>query len=46
MSVVINTNTAATVANNNLSASNALLQRSLNRLSSGLKIVQSRYLLK
>jgi len=40
MSVVINTNTAATVANNNLSASNALLQRSLNRLSSGLKIVQ------
>ena len=40
MSVVINTNYAATVANNNLSASNALLQRSLNRLSSGLKIVQ------
>ncbi len=40
MSVVINTNTAATVANNNLSASNAMLQRSLNRLSSGLKIVQ------
>ena len=40
MSVVINTNYAATVANNNLSASNAMLQRSLNRLSSGLKIVQ------
>ncbi len=40
MSVVINTNTAATVANNNLSASNSMLQRSLNRLSSGLKIVQ------
>ena len=40
MSVVINTNYAATVANNNLSASNSMLQRSLNRLSSGLKIVQ------
>ena len=39
MPVVINTNTAATVASNNLSASNAMLQRSLNRLSSGSKIV-------
>ncbi len=39
MSVVINTNLAATVAANNLAASNAMLQRSLNRLSSGSKIV-------
>jgi flagellin len=39
MSVVINTNTAATVASGNLSASNANLQKSLNRLSSGSKIV-------
>ncbi len=39
MAVVINTNYAATVASNNLSASNASLQRSLNRLSSGSKIV-------
>jgi flagellin len=39
MSVVINTNFAATVAANNLAASNANLQRSLNRLSSGSKIV-------
>jgi flagellin len=39
MSVVINTNTSATIASNNLSASNANLQRSLNRLSSGSKIV-------
>jgi flagellin len=39
MSVVINTNYAATVAANNLSASNTNLQRSLNRLSSGSKIV-------
>jgi flagellin len=39
MSVVINTNYAASVAGNNLSASNASLQRSLNRLSSGSKIV-------
>ncbi|RXK53003.1 flagellin [Oleiharenicola lentus] len=39
MSVVINTNYAATVAANNLSASNANLQKSLNRLSSGSKIV-------
>jgi flagellin len=39
MSVVINTNYAATLAANNLAASNDSLQRSLNRLSSGSKIV-------
>ena len=39
MSVVINTNYSATVAANNLAASNTMLQRSLNRLSSGSKIV-------
>ncbi len=39
MSVVINTNAAATLAANNLAASNAMLQRSLNRLSSGSRIV-------
>jgi flagellin len=39
MSVVINTNYAATVASNNLAMSNTSLQRSLNRLSSGSKIV-------
>jgi len=39
MPVVINTNYAATVASNNLTASNASLQKSLNRLSSGSKIV-------
>ena len=39
MSVVINTNFAATVAANNLAASNQSLQKSLNRLSSGSKIV-------
>ncbi|HVU15768.1 MAG TPA: flagellin [Candidatus Didemnitutus sp.] len=39
MSVVINTNYAATVAANNLASSNAQLQESLNRLSSGSKIV-------
>jgi flagellin len=39
MSVVINTNFAATVASNNLAASNDMLQKSLNRLSSGSKIV-------
>lgn len=39
MSVVINTNFAATVASNNLAASNDMLQRSMNRLSSGSKIV-------
>ena len=40
MSVVINTNSSATVAANNLAMSNASLQRSLNRLSSGMKIVR------
>lgn len=39
MSVVINTNYAATIASNNLAASNSMLQKSLNRLSSGSKIV-------
>lgn len=39
MAVVINTNYAATIASNNLAASNQMLQRSLNRLSSGSKIV-------
>jgi len=39
MSVVINTNASATLASNNLAASNAMLQKSLNRLSSGSKIV-------
>jgi len=39
MSVVINTNFAATVAANNLASSNDSLQKSLNRLSSGSKIV-------
>jgi flagellin len=39
MSVVINTNYAATIAANNLAASSTNLQRSLNRLSSGSKIV-------
>ena len=39
MSVVINTNYSATVAANNLASSSAMLQRSLNRLSSGTKIV-------
>ncbi len=39
MSVVINTNFAAIVASNNLASSNAQLQRSMNRLSSGSKIV-------
>ena len=39
MAVVINTNYAATVASNNLATSNTSLQRSLNRLSSGSKIV-------
>lgn len=40
MSVVINTNSAATVAYGNLSASNSMLRKSLNRLSSGFRIVQ------
>lgn len=39
MSVVINTNSAATMAANNLAQSSASFQRSLNRLSSGSKIV-------
>jgi flagellin len=39
MSVVINTNYAATIASSNLASSNSMLQRSLNRLSSGSKIV-------
>jgi flagellin len=39
MPVVINTNYAATIASNNLTASNASLQKSLNRLSSGSKIM-------
>ena len=39
MSVVINSNYAATVASNNLAASTSMLQKSLNRLSSGSKIV-------
>ena len=39
MAVVINTNYSATVASNNLNSSNAALQKSLNRLSSGSKIV-------
>jgi len=39
MSVVINTNSAAIVAKNNLNSANSMLQKSLNRLSSGSKIV-------
>jgi flagellin len=39
MSVVINANYAATVASDNLAMSNSNLQKSLNRLSSGSKIV-------
>ncbi|HVU33130.1 MAG TPA: flagellin [Opitutaceae bacterium] len=39
MSVVINTNYAATIAANNLASSTSSLQKSLNRLSSGSKIV-------
>jgi flagellin len=41
MSVVINTNYAAIVASNNLAASSAMLQKSLARLSSGSKIINS-----
>lgn len=41
MSVVINTNSAATIAANNLAESNRMLQKSLNRLSSGSKIVNA-----
>jgi flagellin len=40
MSVVINTNSSATAAYGNLATSNQMLQKSLNRLSSGYKIVQ------
>jgi len=39
MSVVLNTNQTATIASNNLATSSAMLQKSLNRLSSGSKIV-------
>ncbi len=39
MSVIINSNIAATIAADNLAASNEKLQKSLNRLSSGSKIV-------
>jgi flagellin len=39
MSVVINTNSAATMAANNLAQSSMMLQKSLNRLSSGSRIV-------
>jgi flagellin len=39
MSVVINTNTAAEIAANNLAKSNNMLQESMNKLSSGSKIV-------
>jgi len=41
MSVVINTNTAATIAASNLAESSRMLQKSLNRLSSGSKIVNA-----
>ena len=41
MSVVINTNSTATVAANNLSAANSMLQRSISRLSTGSKITHS-----
>jgi len=41
MSVVINTNSAATIAANNLGESNLMLQKSLSRLSSGSKIVNA-----
>src|SRR5579883_2027142 len=39
MSVVINTNTSASIAANNLAYSTSMLQASLNKLSSGSKIV-------
>jgi len=39
MSVVINTNYSALVASNNLATSSSMLQKSLNRLSSGSRIV-------
>ena len=40
MSIVINTNASATAAYGNLATANSMLQKSLNRLSSGYKIVQ------
>ncbi|MBE2212639.1 MAG: flagellin [Opitutaceae bacterium] len=40
MSIVINTNSSATAAYGNLATANSMLQKSLNRLSSGYKIVQ------
>ena len=39
MSVVLNTNQTATMASNNLATSSSMLQKSLNRLSSGSRIV-------
>ena len=39
MAVVLNTNQTATMASNNLASSSSMLQKSLNRLSSGSKIV-------
>ena len=39
MAVVLNTNYSATMASNNLASSSTMLQKSLNRLSSGSKIV-------
>ena len=41
MSLTINTNSAAVTANYNLSRNNAALQKSLSRLSSGKRIVQT-----
>ena len=41
MSIVINTNTAASLASYNLSSTNVNLQRSLQRLSSGSRINSS-----
>jgi flagellin len=41
MSVVINTNTAATTARSNLAFADAMFQRSLNRLSSGARIINA-----
>jgi len=41
MSVVINTNSAASIAANNLESANDMLRKSLNKLSSGSKIVNA-----
>ena len=41
MSLTINTNSAAVTASYNLSRNNAALQKSLSRLSSGKRIVQT-----